>query len=98
MIELDHAAIRRISRAHHVQRLSLFGSAATSAFDPASSDADFLVEFIPGSSSPFEDYIDLKLSLEAHLQRPVDLVTASSLKNPYLAASVRDSAVEIYAA
>ncbi|WP_246958169.1 nucleotidyltransferase domain-containing protein [Brachybacterium sp. Marseille-Q7125] len=98
MLTLDRDALAAISRAHNVQRLVLFGSAATTAFDPETSDADFIVEFIPGSATPFEDYFNLKAELEALLGRPVDLLSASRIENPYLAASVAETAVEVYAA
>ena len=50
-IEQKRPAISRICRQHHVRRLEVFGSAARGIdFDPASSDADFLVEFSPESS------------------------------------------------
>ena len=40
--------IARICEDFHVRRLELFGSAARAAdFDPAHSDADFLVEYQP---------------------------------------------------
>jgi predicted nucleotidyltransferase len=46
-------ALMALCRRYDVARLELFGSAARGAdFDPASSDADFLVEFKPGSQLP----------------------------------------------
>ena len=41
------AALADLCRRHRVQRLELFGSAATGQDDPARSDLDFLVEFEP---------------------------------------------------
>lgn len=98
MLVIDRDAVAALARRHHVERLSLFGSAATEAFDPERSDADFIVEFSPKSPSPFEDYFRFKEALEAMFGRPVDLVTTASLENPHFAASVARTAVELYAA
>ena len=69
---------------HRVQRLDVFGSVLTDRFDPAGSDLDMLVTF---QDLPPRDYADawfgLKEDLEALLGREVDLVTASSLNNPF---------------
>jgi len=68
MIELiDHRRkdLERLCRQHHVKTLELFGSAADGTFDPARSDLDFLLEFLPGASAlPFHGYFDLKVALE----------------------------------
>ena len=98
MLVIDREAIATVSRRHRVRRLSVFGSAVTDRFDPQDSDADFLVEFDGPAGTHFDDYFGLKEDLEALLGRPVDLVMKSALENPYFAASVTASAVEIYAA
>ena len=47
------AQLAKICRRYGVMRLEVFGSAARGAdFDPATSDADFLVEFDPDSDLP----------------------------------------------
>ena len=54
-------------------RLEVFGSAARAAdFDPAASDADFLVTF--AEEPDLARFLDLKEALEAELGRRVDLV------------------------
>lgn len=70
----------------HVRRLDLFGSAATGrGFDPARSDADFLVTFRElGSKEYLGAYFGLHEALEALAGRPVDLLTEESIENPYL--------------
>ena len=98
MLVIDREAIAEITRRHHVERLALFGSATTDSFDPEHSDADFLVEFSTTSPSPFDDYFALKEALEEALGRPVDLVSPTSLENPYFAETVARSAIELYAA
>jgi len=92
-------ALERLCRQFHVRRLELFGSAATGSFRPGESDVDFLVEF---ESLPFGAYADayfgLLFGLEDLFGRPVDLVMASAIKNPYFRQSVDETKVLIFAA
>lgn len=82
-----------------VQRLDVFGSAATREFDPATSDVDFLVELDPPDQlSRFDAFFGLKEALEDLLGRPVDLVDPSALENPYFAATVERTRQALYAA
>ena len=73
-----------------MRRLEVFGSAARGAdFDPARSDADFLVEFAPGSDMPaLRRFFGLAEDLEQLLGRHVDLVEPGAVRNPYLRASI----------
>jgi hypothetical protein len=82
------AEIAELCRRFHVRRLELFGSAARGDFDADRSDIDFLVEFEPGRPDAFGAYFGLKESLEALLGRPVDLIEAGAVRNPYLRASI----------
>jgi predicted nucleotidyltransferase len=95
---LDREAIAAVCRAHGVQRLRLFGSAASARFDPSRSDVDVLVEFTSGVSDPFDAYFGLKEDLERLLGREVDLVMASAVRNPHFAASAVAESEELYAA
>jgi len=97
-LRLDRDAIADVCRQNGVKRLVVFGSAVTDRFDPADSDVDFLVEFRNDVKNRFDAYFGLKESLESLLGRPVDLVAPVALENPYFAASVADSAQELYAA
>lgn len=59
---------------YRVKRLGLFGSATGEDFDPAHSDLDFMVEFLPlqpGEHAPA--YFGLLAGLEDLFQRPIDL-------------------------
>ena len=98
MLVIDQESIAEVCRRHGVRRLAVFGSAVTDHFDPESSDVDFLVEFDPEIQHPFRAYFDLKDELESLLKRPVDLVEAAALRNPYVSASIQRSAEELYAA
>ncbi len=81
--------LKELCQRFHVERLYLFGSAADGRFQPSRSDLDFLValeEQPPGEYA--DNYLDLARALEALFQRPVDLVTEKSLRNPYLRETV----------
>ncbi len=88
-----------LCRRFHVRRLDLFGSASGGDFDPSHSDIDLLVEFEPGDTMPaLHQYFGLKDTLEVLLNRPVDLVVASAVKNPYIRRSIEESRETLYAA
>ena len=92
LIAERRAEIARLCRLHKVRRLEVFGSAARGDdFNPERSDADFLVEFDPGSRPSLDTYFDLKEGLEGLLQRKVDLVQPGAVRNPYLLASINRS-------
>ena len=88
-----------LCRQFGVRRLEMFGSAATGDYVPARSDLDFLVEF--GSGGPeraLDTYFGLKEALERLFGRPVDLVIAGAVRNPYVLAEMERSRVLVYAA
>lgn len=69
-----------------VKRLEVFGSAATDdAFDPATSDLDFIVEFRPEQElGPWmRHYFAFRDALCDLFGYPVDLVMAAAMKNPH---------------
>lgn len=75
LIQERRADIAALCRRYHVRKLEVFGSAACGAdFDPASSDADFLVEFGPDADPGLKDFLDMKEALEDVLGRRVDLI------------------------
>ena len=78
---------------------ALFGSAARETdFDPAGSDADFLVEFADGGQRGLESYLGLKAALESLLHREVDLVEVGATRNPYLLSRINQAREVVYAA
>ena len=98
-IEQKLAEIEALCRSHHVLRLDLFGSAATGRDRSGESDLDFLVEFGPVPPGSYADaYFGLLESLEQLFGRPVDLVVASAIKNPYFRQSVERTKASVYAA
>ncbi len=84
-------------RKHKVKRAYAFGSAVTGDFNK-DSDIDLLIAF-EDNLDPVEygqHYFDLADQLEQLLQRPVDLITEPSLKNPYFIKSVNESKIALY--
>ncbi|MDX1571881.1 MAG: nucleotidyltransferase domain-containing protein [Xanthomonadales bacterium] len=65
---------------HGIVRLDVFGSAMRDGdFDPARSDADFLVTFAPSTRDDLAAFVDFKEALEALLGRRVDLVERDAI-------------------
>ncbi|HTF90708.1 MAG TPA: nucleotidyltransferase domain-containing protein [Planctomycetota bacterium] len=88
-----------ICRRHHVQRLDVFGSATGVEFDPQRSDVDLIVQFDGNAQEKLLDaYFGLKEELEALFDRPVDLLTTATVRNPYLRESIERSRQTLYAA
>jgi len=88
-----------LCRRFYVRRLDVFGSAARGDFDTENSDLDFLVEFYRDEpTDAFDAYFGLKEALEELFGRPVDLVEAGAVENPYLKASIEASRENVYAA
>jgi predicted nucleotidyltransferase len=88
-IQSEQPALERLCQEFCIRRLELFGSAASGRFDPVTSDFDFLVEFNSESPmGPFRQFIDFKIALEQLFGRPVDLVEASAIRNPYFREAV----------
>jgi predicted nucleotidyltransferase len=99
LIEQNRAALVELCRQHRVKTLDLFGSASHGAFDPTTSDLDFLVEFDDLEPSVFSaSYFGLLEGLQELFGRPVDLVVDSSIQNPYFRESVERTRTKLYAA
>lgn len=88
--------LRKICEQFHIQKLELFGSALKGPFSQKS-DVDFLVSFNPiPLEDYFENYINLKISLEKLLDRKIDLLEEQTLKNPYLIESIKNNHLKVY--
>jgi len=99
LIEAKRQEIEDLCRALSVRRLDLFGSAVDDSFDVESSDIDVLVEFDSKTGfNHFDAYFSLKEGLERLLGRPVDVVSATSIRNPYFKQRVLDTRELLYAA
>ena len=83
------SGIAAICQRYGIRRLEVFGSAArANDFDPAHSDADFLVEFASGVQPGLNAIFGAKADLEALLGRGVDLVEPGAVRNPYVLANI----------
>lgn len=91
-------AIATLCKEYRIRKLDLFGSAATGAFDPETSDVDFVVELGEYERGVARRYFDFADALEALLERKVDLVTEESIVNPYFRYSVDQAREPIYEA
>ncbi|EWM15712.1 nucleotidyltransferase family protein [Kutzneria sp. 744] len=102
MHELVRAKQHEIAELCHrlgVRRLDLFGSAVGPSFDVDSSDVDVLVEFDTAPDfDHFGSFFALKEGLERILGRPVDVVTTTSIRNPYFRQQVMATKETLYAA
>jgi predicted nucleotidyltransferase len=84
---------------HNVRRLDLFGSAVRNDFSPATSDLDFLVEFGPFPKGGYSaHYFGLIDDLKALFGRPVDLLVARAVRNPYLLENINQTRESLFAA
>ena len=81
LIREKRADIAALCRRYHVRQLEVFGSAARGVdFDPARSDADFLVVFGPDADPGLKGFLDMKEALESVLGREVDLVERKAIE------------------
>lgn len=86
-----------LCKMHQVKSLYAFGSSITDNFDESSSDIDLLVEI--DTDDPIqrgESLMSIWDKFELFFQRKVDLLTNSSLKNPFLKKSIDATKVLIY--
>ena len=94
-IDKDRAAFSALLAANQVSKLYAFGSSVHGPFGPHS-DVDVLVEVDANDEVAGGLLIDLWNGLEDLFQRPVDLLTESSLRNPYLRAEIERTKQLIY--
>jgi len=86
-----------LCKSHKVKYLYAFGSSVTERFDVNKSDIDLLVEI--DSEDPIdrgEKLLSLWDLFEVFFMRKVDLLTDSSIRNPFLRKSIDSTKVLIY--
>src|SRR5262249_16010283 len=100
LIKSNLATLQDLCRRYGVARLELFGSAVTAGFDPAHSDLDFLVEFLPEQPlGPWlRHYFEFQTELARLFGRPVDLVLSSAVRNRYFRRELDRTRTVLYAA
>ncbi len=82
---------------HKVRYLYAFGSFTTDKFDSKSSDIDLLVEIdVPDPIERGDKLLSLWDTFESFFHRKVDLLTDSSIHNPYLRKSIDATKILIY--
>jgi predicted nucleotidyltransferase len=87
----------RLLKEHRVKRAYAFGSVCTDNFN-SESDIDLLIAFDDGLDPLIygESYWTLLEELPKILNRPVDLVTEKSLRNPYFIKVMSKTKTPIY--
>ena len=86
-----------LCKTHDVKTLYAFGSSTNDKFDEAKSDIDLLVEL--ETQDPIErgeKLMDLWENFESFFQRKVDLLTSTSIRNPFLKQNIDSSKILIY--
>ncbi len=90
-------SIIALMKKHKVKRAYAFGSAIAGKFTQES-DIDLLIAF-EDNLDPVEygqHYFELADQLENLLQRPVDLITENSLKNPVFIQAINETKIPLY--
>ena len=89
--------IKKLFKAHEVEKAYVFGSAATGGFNE-DSDIDFLISFKDGIKPEVKGELwwDLHDMLRDFFKREIDIVTENSLKNPYFIKELEKTKQLIY--
>ena len=96
LIASNRSGIADLCRRFGVGSLEVFGSAATGAFRTGESDIDFIVDFADTAPDIANRYLDLAEALERLLGRPVDVMFAGPIANPYLRRTVDASRETVF--
>ncbi len=98
LVEQHKAQIENLCKKYSVKKLYVFGSILSDRFSKES-DVDLLVDFDKVELSRYADnYYEFKFALEETLDRPVDLIEESSIRNPYLKQGIKTNRHLLYAA
>lgn len=87
----------KLCESHSVKSVYGFGSSVSNKFDEQKSDIDLLVEI--NEIDPIkrgDKLLSLWDNFELFFKRKVDLITESSIKNPYLRKSIDSTKILIY--
>lgn len=96
MKNINKEILNKTCEKYAVDKLYVFGSFARNESNN-NSDVDLLVSFkdnIP--TNYFDNFFDLQFTLEEIFKKKIDLISESSLKNPYLINSINHDKVLIY--
>lgn len=89
-------SIEALCREYRIKKLDVFGSAATGAFNPETSDIDFVVDLGYYDNDVAKRYLDLIAALEDLLGYPVQMITEPSIRNPYFREAVDEQRTLVY--
>lgn len=96
LVEQHKEQLFALCRRYGVRKLDLFGSAASGTFDDATSDLDFVVDFLDYGPGIARRFFDFATTTEALFGRPADFVFDSEMKNPYFRAMVNATREPLY--
>jgi uncharacterized protein len=92
-----YSQLQQLCQHYQVKTLEVFGSASRREDFVAESDVDLIVEFaVHPELNVAEQYFDFKESLEKLFNRPVDLLMAKAIKNPYFLRAITAERQVIY--
>lgn len=96
LIEDHRARVENVCRAFGVERLDVFGSAASGEFRDASSDLDFVADFGGERPGIADRYLGFAEALESIFGRRVDVLTERSIRNPIFRRAVERHRQRVY--
>lgn len=97
LIKERYSEFVALCRSHKVHKMYAFGSSINNNFDLNTSDIDIVVEIgIAEPADRGEALLSLWDKLEALFGRKVDLLTADSIRNPYLKSNIDRTKKLIY--
>lgn len=98
LIRTNQQTIEGLCRQFGVRKLEIFGSAARGDFDPATSDLDFVIEFLdygPGIADRYFGFIE---AMEDHFDLKIDTVFGPRVKSAYLQQEIDQTRELVYEA
>ena len=97
IIEEHKDELTKLCKTLNIKRMNVFGSVVSGKFNKES-DIDFLIQFSEKLSGEqySDNYFKLHYKLREIFDRDIDIVTESSLSNPYFIESINKSKELIY--
>ena len=96
LIENNRSRLESVCREFGVERLDVFGSAASGQFREATSDLDFVAEFGGERIGIADRYLGFSEALESLFGRRVEVLTERSIRNPIFRRSVERERQRVY--
>ncbi len=99
IISENQNELTKLCQSLNIKRMNVFGSVVSGEFN-ANSDIDFLIKFSEKLSGEqyTENYFELHYKLRKIFNREIDIITESTLSNPYFIESINKSKKLIYEA